>query len=172
MTAELADSHQPISASPLTVVQEVGLTFDAAQSVTVRIRAAAVRALDALAEVEEAIGEAYAGRAWSAMGYESWEDYCEAEFSTTRLWASVEERHDRTVALRDAGLSQRAIAAVLGVDHRTVGRDLASSVSTGESSPVDAPASGLDGRVRPVSRPSSAQVLERQVQVVHLRGRG
>ncbi|HEY0188169.1 MAG TPA: hypothetical protein VGC67_11830 [Cellulomonas sp.] len=153
-----------------------GLTLETARVLTARIRDTAVRALDAIAEVQEAINLAYSHRAWAAMGYGSWDAYCAAEFSETRLWTSVEDRHERTVALRNAGLSQRAIAAVLGVDHRTVGRDLeATASSTGADSPVDdgsVELAGIDGRVRPSSRPSSAQVLERQVQVVHLRGEG
>ncbi len=148
---------------------------DAARAVTEQIRTATVRALDALADVEDSIRTAYAGRAWAALGYESWDAYCAAEFSQTRLWASVDERHARTVALRDAGLSQRAIAAVLGVSQPTVSSDVSRALSTDQDRSVDSgdrTVAGLDGRTRPSSRPSSAQVLERQVQVVHLRGEG
>ncbi len=151
------------------------LSADAAQAVTDRIRDSAVRALDALADIEDSIAAAYAGRAWMALGYGSWEAYCEAEFSQTRLWTSVEERHERTVTLRDAGLSQRAIAAVLGISQPTVSADITHSVSTDRNESVDSTdrtVAGIDGRVRPSSRPSSAQVLERQVHVVHLRGEG
>lgn len=152
------------------------MSVDAARGVTDRIRSAAVTAFDALAEVDGAVQAAYDGHAWVALGYESWEAYCAAEFSQTRMWATVEERHARTLALREGGMSVRAIAAVLGVAKTTVQRDVAAAMPPLSGVPDGTPDSGRsvgrDARSYPVARASTAQVLERQVQVARLRSQG
>lgn len=119
-----------------------------ARALTESIKSATARVFGALADVEVAITEAYRRRAWASLGYESWETYCAAEFSETRLWASVEERHQQTLKLREAGMSQRAIAAVLGVSKGTVHSEL----STAQNWAVDSRGQGLDGRERPARR--------------------
>src|SRR5690606_16408529 len=110
-------------------------------------------------------------RAWVSLGYESWDAYCAAEFSETRVWASVEERHQQTLKLREAGMSQRAIAAVLGVGHSTVDRDL-KAVSTAPDGAVDGRGQGVDGRQRPSRRLEDAQLLARRLEVLRLRDSG
>lgn len=57
------------------------------------------------------ITEAYQSRAWSVLGYASWDDYCTREFGTARLKLPREDRISTVQSLRDAGLSLRAIAA-------------------------------------------------------------
>lgn len=146
------------------------LSRDSAAALTEAIRGATTRVLDALADVERDVQRAYDGRAWIALGYESWEVYCSTEFSGARLWTSVEERHARTLKLRDAGLSQRAIAAVLGVDQKTVHNDL--RLSTEDDSSVDSRLNGVDGRERPARRLEDAQLLARRLEVLRLRDSG
>ncbi len=148
--------------------EQQSLGREAAEAITESIRASATRVLDALAEVERDVRRAYDGRAWRVLGYDSWESYCAAEFTGVRLWSSVEERHDRTMKLREAGLSQRAIAAVLGIDQATVSRDLSSDAHAS----VDVELTGLDGRVRPPRRIEDAQLLARRLEVLRLRDSG
>lgn len=71
------------------------------------------------------ITEAYQSRAWSSLGYSSWDDYCTREFGTSRLRLPREERAETVQSLRDAGLSLRAIAAVTGDSKDTISRALA-----------------------------------------------
>lgn len=75
----------------------------------------------------ELIKRAYVSRAWSALGYRSWDDYCTREFGTSRLRLPREERQEVVGSLRDAGLSLRAIAAATGYSEPTVRRELAAS---------------------------------------------
>ena len=70
------------------------------------------------------IRDAYVGRAWVALGYESWDAYCAAEFPTSRLRLPREERSEVVNSLREAGLSIRAIEAATGVSRKTVIKDI------------------------------------------------
>lgn len=72
----------------------------------------------------ELVKEAYETRAWSALGYGSWDDYCSAEFGAYRLRLPREERQEVVGSLREAGLSLRAIEAATGVSRKTVIDDI------------------------------------------------
>lgn len=74
--------------------------------------------------VWELIKRAYTERAWDALGYSSWDDYCTREFGTSRLRLPREERAEVVASLRESGLSQRAIASATGLSQDTVRRDL------------------------------------------------
>ncbi|MCV7090212.1 hypothetical protein [Mycobacterium interjectum] len=76
-----------------------------------------------LGKVWELVRLAYIGRAWSALGYQSWGDYCTREFGTARLRLPREERAEVVASLREAGLSDRAIESATGVSRRTLIRD-------------------------------------------------
>lgn len=80
---------------------------------------------------------AYEGRAWAALGYSSWDNYCAVEFDGARLRLPREERTMVVGSLSDAGLSTRAIAAALGVSKNTVTADLAEVSQFGTPDPDD-----------------------------------
>ena len=69
-----------------------------------------------------AISEAYTGRAWIPLGYDSWDDLCSAEFGM-QLRLPVPERRALVADLRSEGMSTRAIGSALGIDAETVRRD-------------------------------------------------
>lgn len=62
----------------------------------------------------ELVIQAYVGQAWTALGYDSWDAYCAAEFQATHLRLPLEERTEVVASLRDAGMPYRAIAAATG----------------------------------------------------------
>ncbi|NGO73180.1 hypothetical protein [Streptomyces boncukensis] len=95
------------------------------------------------------ITEAYTTRAWAALGYDSWDAYCTAEFGQTRLKLPREERQEAVVSLRDSGLSTRAIAVATGADQKTVRNDLA-----GSREEYSSPVTGTDGKTYAASRPA------------------
>ena len=70
------------------------------------------------------IAEAYQSRAWSALGYSSWDDYCTREFGTSRLRLPREDRAEMVQSLRASGLSLRAIGAATGNSKQTIIEDL------------------------------------------------
>lgn len=60
--------------------------------------------------------KAFRGRAWQAMGYTTWADYCAAEFAGAHMLRLPADGMDAIVAdMTAAGMSVRAISAALGV---------------------------------------------------------
>jgi lambda repressor-like predicted transcriptional regulator len=106
--------------SELATVTEVhpALTETAARELTDTIKRA-------VQIVDSQITRAYFGRAWSALGYETWDEYCESEFDGAKLKMPREERTMIVGSLRDAGMSIRAIAAATGASYGTVHSELA-----------------------------------------------
>lgn len=97
-----------------------------ARSLVDQINQTTGRLVETMADIQILVTTAYHGRAWVALGYESWEALGAAEFTQAKMWASVEERKEHTRAFVEAGLSFRAIAVVMGVGVATVHRDAAS----------------------------------------------
>lgn len=66
------------------------------------------------------------GRAWEAMNYPTWHDYCEAEFGDLRdLAIPATERRYLVASMKETALSNRPIAERLGCSVGTVSTDLA-----------------------------------------------
>ena len=78
-----------------------------------------------VAHLWQLIAEAYSRRAWTALGYASWDDYCSSEFGSSRIRLPREERTEVIASLRESGLSLRAIEAATGVSRPTIIKDLA-----------------------------------------------
>lgn len=122
----------------------VDLTADEAEQITSRIRQWAN------AFPVEDVVRAFRGRIWVALAYDSWAEWCECELGGLKL--PVPQRREIVAELASAGMSNRAIADAVDVDHKTVGNDLS---ATGENSPVDRKSLGADGRERSHPRPST-----------------
>lgn len=96
------------------------------------------------------IQEAYTSRAWAALGYETWDTYCAAEFGTARLRLPREERQEVVASLRESGMSLRAISSATGISPATAMRDARVSDET------PAVVLGTDGSTYAAARPASA----------------
>jgi hypothetical protein len=93
------------------------LSPDEARALTDQIRTG-------LGTLRELITRAYRGRAWIALGYESWDAYCIREFDTSWLRVPREERPEMVASLRQSGLSVRAIASATGAGVGTIHREI------------------------------------------------
>ena len=91
-----------------------------------------------LATLFSLCSQAYSGSVWRIRGYDSWTKYCRAEFNDGKLLYSRQERQKAAVYFHEHSLtsltegegvfmSNRAIADFLGVDERTVRRDIAAA---------------------------------------------
>lgn len=125
------------------------LTADEAEECIAGIRAAVTRGW-------EWIAKAVNGRAWIALGYESWDAMCQDRLDGVRLALPRAERQEAVAQLREQGVSTRAIASGLGIDRNTVMKD----ARLAESQPVAV--TSLDGRQRPATQPPhpTAKVTE------------
>ena len=92
--------------------------------------------------VWDMIKRAYTSRAWSVLGYSSWDDYCTREFGTSRIRLPREERQEVVASMREIGMSTRAIASATGNSDRTIRRELAGAANAAPESPV----TGMDGK--------------------------
>lgn len=87
------------------------------------------------------INYAWRQELWKEAGYASWDDCCLAEFPGLVLTA--ERRLSVVGELAESGMTDRAIAVALNVDHKTVSK---ARLSGGDNSPPDNKAVGRDGK--------------------------
>ena len=127
---------------------EIALSASAARALTDRIR-------QTLTVGHDLLIQAFTGGAWIALGYETWDAYCQGEFTEARMVKlDREQRREFVAEMRAAGMSSRAIASGLGVDHVTVLND---GRATGETSPVaPKPIIGVNGKTYQPSAPKPA----------------
>lgn len=98
------------------------LSADDARTLTDRIKRVTV-------ELWETVRQAWDGRAWEALNYDSWQAYCATEFDSAHLSLPKDERGRVVAMLSDAGMSTRAIAAAANVDRKTIDRDKAAGTN-------------------------------------------
>jgi len=95
------------------------------------------------------IDAAWRGRIWTALGYDSWQDYLDAEFVDVTLRPPKELEEQVIAELRAAGMSTRGIAAATELSKATVHRRLQSTGVSNETGAADAPVVGVDGKHYP-----------------------
>lgn len=107
-------------------------------------------------DLRDAITTLWDGQGWLALGYDSWDALCDAEFAV-RIALPTPERKQIVGELAGSGMSDRAISGALGVPRTTVQRDRAQvaqsgppvepvDTDTGEINPPPAPAPPIQGR--------------------------
>lgn len=137
----------------MTSVEVVEATAEQARELTDRIKVA-------VEGTWQLVKQAYLSRAWAALGYASWDDYCTREFGTSRLRLPREERQEVVASLRDTGMSVRAIAAATGNSVGTIHSELRAGVQnrTPNLAPEPQKITGTDGKTypQPAARPTAA----------------
>ena len=131
--------------------QSVELSASQARELTDRIKVG-------VEAIWELVKQAFQSRAWAALGYDSWDDYCTREFGTSRIRLPREERQEVVASMREIGMSTRAIASATGVNQSTISRGLSRDANASpESEP--APVVGTDGKTyTPKPRPEPEPV--------------
>ena len=99
---------------------------------------------------------AFKGRAWTALGYKTWDDYCAGEFNEARMVRlDRDQRREIVAEMHEAGMSTRAIANGLGVSQFPVREDIAALRGTSQYSEPERVTS-TDGRSMPARRDAAA----------------
>lgn len=133
-------------------------TLEQANARAERIR----QGLESYHVLREDIAAAYLARDWQALGYPTWDQYVEAEFTSARLALPREERRELVAYFREHGMSTRAIAAATGVARNTVKDDLR---QVGQIDPPDEERStvvGIDGKAY-TSRQPEPEVVDAEI---------
>lgn len=114
-----------------TVTGEIveSLTREDARRLTDRIRLLGESLAETLDKLAELIDQARTGSAWLALGYRSWTEYVSSEFADVLPRLDREPRQEFVRELASRGMSTRAIAPIIGANHVTVARDLATPVA-------------------------------------------
>lgn len=110
-------------------------------------RARRIRAgLESVRTLIEEVEAAYANRDDRALGYKSWDLYVKGEFGDLLVQRRGVAQDRVIVQLNAAGLSQRAIAAVVGTDQKTISNRLreAARKTAAPAEDNSSPASGQD----------------------------
>lgn len=124
---------------PETASGEASLSRADAQALTASIRTS-------LNQTWELVVQAWNGRAYKALGYESWDVYCIKEFGSCHLKLPREERAEQVKSMAAAGMSLRAIAAATGLSKDTASRALA---AVSNETPGPTRVTGRDGKQYP-----------------------
>ncbi len=130
MSAELATVADVAEAGdvPISTLEEARARAD-------RIRVG----IGVVAGLQEDIVTAYQRRDWAQLDYGTWEEYVAGEFGGHHVRLPRPQRQEIVARLHEEGLSTRAIGVALGVDQRTVRRDLPAETDT-------VPVVGVDGK--------------------------
>ena len=119
-------------------MSEITITASHARELTDRIRTG-------VEAIWELVKQAYQSRAWSVLGYESWDDYCTREFGTSRIRLPREERQEVVSSMREIGMSPAAIEQATGVSRRTVNREISQWANAHPEKELP-PVTGTDGK--------------------------
>lgn len=101
------------------------------------------------------ISSAWKGRIWIPLGYESWQEYLDAEFQDVSLRPPKELEEQVIAELRSAGMSTRGIAAATELSKDTVSRRLQGPSVADETVGSPTRIVGLDGKSRPATMPKA-----------------
>lgn len=114
---------------------------------------------EGLADVHSLIVQAWEGRAWEALGYETWDAWIDANFRGLQLRPPREQRKEVVQSMREAGMSVRAISHATDLGVGTIHRATAGvpNGTPGESSNVV----GLDGKSYTPPKPKVAESEDR-----------
>lgn len=124
------------------------LSEEDARDLTAELREACGEVINWLELAKELAIRAYRGRAWLALGYETWVAYLEAEVPD-RPTLTRDQRQSIVAILRAEGLSTRAIAPLVNANHNTVARDIRESSVSSDTDELPERVQSLDGRSRP-----------------------
>ena len=122
------------------------MTRKAAQTLTEEIRQGYQDYLSVKEALATAIQQAWEGKAWKALGYDTWDAYCKGEFKVYSLSRKQQGELNRFLQV-DLGMSGRAAASATGTSTPTAIKDAEPTVK--DFTVAGSKAMGADGRQRP-----------------------
>jgi hypothetical protein len=131
---------------------------ETARALTEQIQTGLRRAAEMVGQTVGLIKEAYERGAWKALGYATWDDYCVAKFATDIQKLTGAGRLQAVAELTggERPMSNRAVAAALGVDESTVRADR----RAGAENPAPAPEREAEAEAAPGIEVVDAEVVD------------
>lgn len=124
--AGLAENFQGELAARALKPDETNYTEDEARRVTEELKVKLLHALEAQYDFIQAAEQAFDGHIWVALGYpegmKGWIQYCKDNFTSAQIRVTGQQRTDLITGFTPGKISNRGIAALLGVNDRTVRR--------------------------------------------------
>lgn len=169
--AGLAENFQGELAERALKPDETNYTEDEARHVTEELKIKLLHALESQYDFIHAAQKAFDGHIWVALGYpegtKGWAAYCKDNFAAEKIRATGQQRTDLITGFTPGKISNRGIAALLGVHHSIVDRAKAKAgISTSGEKIRDAA-----GKLRHVDAGSMSSE-ERRKKIVELSDAG
>lgn len=169
--AGLAENFQGELAERALKPDETNYTEDEARHVTEELKIKLLHALESQYDFIHAAQKAFDGHIWVALGYpegtKGWAAYCKDNFAAEKIRATGQQRTDLITGFTPGKISNRGIAALLGVSEWTVHNTKAKAGITSAEGRVRS----ADGRLRPVDTGSMSSE-ERRKKIVELSEEG
>ena len=149
---------------------ETGYTREEARRVTEELKVKLLHALEAQYDFIQAAEQAFDGHIWVALGYpkgvKGWTMYCADNFAAEKIRVTGQQRTDLITGFTPGKISNRGIAALLGISRKTVDRTKANAgiAQTGRTR-------SADGKLRHVDTGSMSSE-ERRKKIVELSDAG
>lgn len=122
--AALAENFQGELAARALKPDETNYTEDEARRVTEELKVKLLHALEAQYDFIQAAEQAFDGHIWVALGYpegmKGWTMYCADNFAAEKIRVTGQQRTDLITGFTPGKISNRGIAALLGVSEWTV----------------------------------------------------
>lgn len=169
--AGLAENFQGELAARALKPDETNYTEDEARRVTEELKVKLLHALEAQYDFIQAAEQAFDGHIWVALGYpegmKGWTMYCADNFAAEKIRVTGQQRTDLITGFTPGKISNRGIAALLGVSHTTVNR------VRGQAgiAPAEGRTRSADGKLRHVDTVSMSSE-ERRKKIVELSEEG
>lgn len=170
--AALAGNFQDdeLTAHPLAP-GETNYTEQEARQATEDIKIKILHAAEAQYDLVHAVEKAFDGHIWVALGYpegmKGWIQYCKDNFTSDQIRVTGQQRTDLITGFTPGKITNRGIAALLGVSHTTVNR------VRGQAgiAPAEGRTRSADGKLRHVDTGSMSSE-ERRKKIVELSEEG
>ncbi len=111
---------------------------------------------EGLADVHSLIVQAWEGRVWEPLGFETWDAWIDANFRGLQLRPPREQREEVVQSMREAGMSVRAISRATDLGVGTIHRASA-GVPNGTT---EQESTGLDGKSYAAKKPAHKKTDE------------
>ena len=168
--AGLAENFQGELAARALKPDETNYTEDEARRVTEELKVKLLHALEAQYDFTHAAERAFDGHIWVALGYpegmKGWIAYCADNFAAEKIRVTGQQRTDLITGFTPGKISNRGIAALLGVHPSTIDRAKAKAgIAPGGRT------RSADGKLRHVDTGSMSSE-ERRKKIVELSEEG